>query len=384
MANVLLLGAGTQSLAIVPSLHRLGHRIIIQTGLHSNYGDRSKYVDKVVRIEFDDDKSLLNATLRTITLECVDVIIPMGDTSAEFLSKHKKDINGCRFVVPDYPVFLNAYDKNLLLALCEEKGYPHPYTVDLGKVDYKSEAVKSFPFPAMLKPNRTTGGRGMVEVGTYEEFAKVYPDLHIEFGEYHLQRFIKAGGRQVKVQLYMDNHQRLVASSVQHKMRWYPNKAGSNCCASSISDEHIVRICHNVLKDIKWEGFADFDTIEDLETGELLIMEINPRLPACIKGSVMAGIDWGEILVNGALGLPQKQYRYKEGVVLRHLGLDILWFFHAENRWNTRPSWFKFVGRDIYYQDMNGLWDPMPFISGTWNNVKKLFDPEFRKEKKGV
>lgn len=384
MAKVLLLGAGTQSLAIIPSLHRLGHRIVIITELHPNYGDKSKFVDKVYRIETSDGNERLAFVSQVVKQEGIDVIIPMGDADAEFLSKNKSNFAGQRFVIPDYATFLKGYDKNQLLTLCQEKGYPHPQTADLSKVDYMSGELKSFPFPAMLKPNCTTGGRGMVEVKSYEEFANVYPDLHTEYGEYHLQCFIKAGGRQVKVQLYVDEKQHLVAHSVQHKMRWYPNNAGSNCCARSITDEHIVGICYNILRDIKWEGFADFDTIEDPDTGELLIMEINPRLPACIKGSIVAGVDWGEILMHGALGLPQKRYQYREGVVLRHLGLDILWFLHAENRWHAKPNWFKFLGGKIYYQDMNGWFDPMPFLTGTWNNVKKLFDPKFKKAKKGV
>ena len=91
----------------------------------------------------------------------------------------------------------------------------------------------------------------------------------------------------MKVQLYVNERQELVASSVMQKLRWYPNKAGSNCCAVSIKDDEIIKICHHVLKDLKWIGFADFDTIEDSDTGELLIMEINPRLPACIKNAIV-------------------------------------------------------------------------------------------------
>lgn len=384
MAKILLFGAGTQSLAIIPSLHKAGHIIILLVGFHPNYGDKSRYVNKVYRYNISTKEETLLALQEVITKEHPNVIIPMGDDGAEFLSKHLSDFKGIAIKLPSYPNFLCGYDKNQLMALCREKGYPHPQTVDLSIVDYQSEEVKTFPYPAMLKPNCTTGGRGMVEVKSYEELVQLYPDLHETYGEYHLQHFIKAGGRQVKVQLYIDEEKRLVAHSVQQKLRWYPNKAGSNCCAVSIEDDHIVNICYQILKDIDWLGFADFDTIEDPDTGELLIMEINPRLPACIKGSIEAGIDWGEVIVNGYLNLPQKTYTYKTGVYLRHLGLDILWFLHAENKWHTRPNWFKFLGRNLHYQDMSGWTDPLPFLFGTWSNVKKLFDPDFRKAKKGV
>ena len=49
MANILLLGAGTQSLAILPSLHKSRHTIVILIGVHPNYGDKSRYVNNVYR-----------------------------------------------------------------------------------------------------------------------------------------------------------------------------------------------------------------------------------------------------------------------------------------------------------------------------------------------
>lgn len=166
MANILLLGAGTQSLAIIPSFHRLGHRIVILTELHPNYGDKSKFVDKVYRIETTNENEQLAFVSQIVKQEGIDVIIPMGDADAEFLSKNKSNFAGQQFVIPDYTTFLKGYDKNQLLSLCKEKGYPHPQTADLSKEDNQSDKLKSFPFPAMLKPNCTTGGRGMVEVKT--------------------------------------------------------------------------------------------------------------------------------------------------------------------------------------------------------------------------
>lgn len=381
MANILLLGAGTQSLAILPSLHKSRHTIVILTEMHSNYGDKSRYVNKVYRFEHSDEDEYVAQITSIVSKERIDVILPMGDDAALILSKHKNLFKVQNLKTPEFENFLKGYDKNSLMTLCREKGYPHPFTIDLDKTATNNERIINFPFPAMLKPNCTTGGRGMILVNNYDEFVSAYPTLHATYGDYHLQKFIKPGGRQVKVQLYVNERQELVASSVMQKLRWYPNKAGSNCCAVSIKDDEIIKICHHVLRDLKWIGFADFDTIEDSDTGELLIMEINPRLPACIKNAIVAGVNWGEILVNDALGLSQKKYSFKEGMYLRHLGLDILWWKNSDNKWHTKPSWFKFFGKNIQYQDMSSATDPMPFISGTFNNIKKLFNPDFKKSK---
>lgn len=384
MSKVLLLGGGTQGLCIADCLRKCKHQIYLISNERHNYAEDSNCLEECFYMKSKDDEDYLQKLKEYISRHSIDCIIPMGDNSAEFISKYKSELlQVVRFKAPDYDAFLEGYDKNRLMALCRGKGYPHPQTIDLSIVDYQSEEAQIFPYPAMLKPNCTTGGRGMVEVKSYEEVLSRYPELHAQYGGYHLQRFIKAGGKQVKIQLYLNDKGELLQKSVMQKMRWYPNKAGSNCCARSIENEHIVDICYNILKDIKWVGFADFDAIEDPDTGELLIMEINPRIPACIKAACAAGINWGEVIVNDIMGLPQRTYPYETDICMRHLGLDTLWFLHADNKWSTKPSWFKLIGKNIYYQDMNGWKDMKPFIMGSWHNIKKLFDPEFKKAKQG-
>ena len=381
MANVLLLGSGTQGLAFVQSLSKLGHSVFLLSSDKHNYAEDSRYLSGKYNLRTSNDSEYLTKIQMIVTENKIDCLIPMGDSSAEFVSRNQSELSFfVKFATPEYSSFLKGYDKNQLMHLCEAKGYPHPRTADLSVTPL--ESVKDFPFPAMLKPNRTTGGRGMVMVNSYSELCEKYPSLHEQYGDYHLQKFIKPGGRQVKVQLYIDRN--LVASSVMQKLRWYPNNGGSNSCGVSIKDDGIVGRCYDILKEINWYGFADFDLIGDPDTGELMIMEINPRIPACVKTVIAAGIDWSEIIVNDILGTPQKQYQYHCGEYTRHLGFETLWFLHANDRMHTKPCWFKFFGSHIHYQDMSDWTDPLPFICGTWQNIKKLFNPDFRKSKQGV
>lgn len=135
--------------------------------------------------------------------------------------------------------------------------------------------LQSFPYPAILKPNCTTGGRGMVVVNSHDELLDRYLDLHNLYGDYHLQRFIREGGRQVKIQLCVDKDGKLIAHSAMHKVRWYPVRGGSSCCAVSIEEPKMTEVCSDILRDIQWEGFADFDLIEDPDTHELLIVSLS-------------------------------------------------------------------------------------------------------------
>lgn len=372
MGNILILGCGTQGLAMVKDIRKAGHTVFL-LGERHNYADSSRYVHaKQYCEDVPSSKKYYDAVVSFVKKNKIDVIVPMGDVLAEFLSKNKNELNCIsRYIIPDYEVFMRATDKNQLMALCKEKGYPHPYTINTIS-DIKVLDRQTIPFPLLIKPNITCGARGMTLVNSYEELCEKFPLIQAEYGDCHLQQYVKQGGAQVEVQLYVDEKKRLINSSVIYKYRWYPEKGGSSCCAKSVKNDKIVNILYHLLLDLNWVGFADFDTIEDPDTGELLIMELNPRVPACVKCAIEAGIHWGEIIVNGYLNQPQKEYHYKEGEFLRHLGFEILWFLKSHNRFKTKPMWFKFLGRHIHYQDMSDWSDLKPFFSGTFRNIKKV------------
>jgi len=383
MINVLIIGGGTQGLAFARALSKLNCRVFMLVEEKGSYADSSRYVFQRVSISAPLESELyLDYLVSLIRDKQIDAVIPMGDASARFISKNinvLSAVTGVKF--PPIEAFMKGYDKNQLMALCLQKGYPHPATLDLNKVSVHDDSVRNFCYPAMLKPNQTTGGRGMIRVDSHEELLHHYDAMHQIYGDYHLQAFIPAGGRQFKVQLYVDELGELLQSTVMQKVRWFPPEAGSNCCAMSVEIPVLVKVCHMILKDIGWLGFADLDIIEDPRDGQLLVMEINPRVPACIKLPIMAGVNWAEVILNGYLSKPQAHYSYITGIVLRHLGLDTLWFLKSGARWKTQPSWFHFMGSRVFYQDMSDWTDPAPFIKGTLHNVKSLLNPKFREAK---
>src|SRR5690606_10030369 len=165
-----------------------------------------------------------------------------------------------KFIIPDYEVFDKGYSKGKLMEVCQTYGFPHPKTIHINKDSIKD---LDFVFPAILKPNYTTGGRGMAYVKNIEELKSILNTTIDEYGDCHLQEFIEPGGKQIKVQLFVNKESQLLYSSVIHKQRYYPENGGSSCCNVTIKEENLVDICYQVLKSINWIGFADFDLIED-------------------------------------------------------------------------------------------------------------------------
>ena len=381
---LLLNGEAVQTLIIARMLKKSGYEVHLICNATLNYGYHTKYATKKVVCSTKDETDYLEFVKRYVKDNGIATIIPMNDDGATFLSKYKQELIGfVPFLMPDWDTFEKGYDKNLLMALCKEKGYPHPITIDMEKVDYQTIKEGDIPFPAIIKPNYTSGGRGMTLAHNTNELIEHYPAIREKFGPCHLQQFIEPGGRQIKVQVFIDPRDGKTYSSVIYKQRFYPEKGGSSSCNITIADDKTAQMCISILKDINWLGFADFDLIEDPKDGVLKVMEINPRIPACIKSAILSGMDYGTMIADVSLGKPLKEYVYKPGKKLRHIGFELLWFKYSKNRWKAKPCWFNWIDPKLSFQDFS-LRDPLPFFYGTWGNIKKQRNPEFQKEKSGL
>lgn len=394
MEKVLILdGGAAHAMAIAECLKKSGYMVGVICDSKNEYGFHTKFADERYIGPDSHDKGYVAFMLKFLKENHFDVLIPTSDATAEFMSFHKDELLKLTGVLmPSRNIFEKGYDKNQLMRVCKDNGFPHPLTIDisnaeksLGKDEILAdiEGLRTFPYPGLLKPNLTSGGRGMTLVNSLEEFLRVYPSIHEQYGDCHLQRFIPQGGRQIKVQIMTDEQGNMAYSSVIWKQRYYPVNGGSSCCNETIENKQITNVCSLVLKSIGWIGFADFDLIEDPNTNELLIMEINPRIPACVRSAFKSGMDYATMIADMTLGKPLRKYHYESGKRLRHLGFDVLWFIKSPNRFKCYPSWFKFFGKGLYYQDWI-LGDFPAFFWGTWGNLKKQMNPEFRKAKSGV
>jgi len=382
MQDLVLLidGGGTQTLPIARSIKKEGHKVHLFYENRLTYGFGTRYADRKVRApSVRSEAEYLVFLKEYIQTNKVDVVIPMSDPTAEFLSKHKYTLREtCNFIIPDYDIFMKGYDKNELMKVCRDGGFPHPRTSDLTVTAIKD--IDESMFPAILKPNLTTGGRGMKILKSKKGLAQIIEQNTANYGPGHLQELIPAGGRQIKVELFLNGEGQLINSSVIDKERYYPVAGGSSCFNITISEDKIVEICKGVLQSIGWIGFADFDLIEDPRDGMVKIMEINPRIPACIKSAIESGVDYGNLIVDASMGRKLQSYYYTPGKQLRHIGFDFLWMLRSPERFRARTSWFNFFNRNQSFQDFS-FRDPIPFILGTIGNIRKMTKSEFRKSK---
>lgn len=126
----------------------------------------------------------------------IDVIIPLSDGSAAFVSKNKTELEkqfGVKCAVPDYEIFCTAHNKGRLMDICRQYDIPHPRTFTIS-ADMFEEAVAYVGFPALIKPDISEGARGIVYVESAEQVRAKVGAVIKEFGSCTLQQYIRHTG----------------------------------------------------------------------------------------------------------------------------------------------------------------------------------------------
>ncbi len=384
MRVLLLDGHTIQVLPFLKAFRKLEVKITIFCESKLSYGYFSKYKKtKVICPKIADNTEKYHEFLLDyLKKHPQDMIIPLFNDTAEYASKYKEELEstGCKVEIPSWNIFIKGHNKESLMNICREIGIPHPRTENPDKIGYE-KAIEYVKYPCLIKPNLSAGAKGIKIIRNKEDFDLYYRAIVNRFGESTIQEFIPQNGTQLKVQIYRSDDGQIVASSCYEKCRYYPIDGGTSTCNKIIFRPDLVKRYQTILEKLNWTGIADFDCIEDPRTGEILLMEINPRVPGTIKASFLAGVNIAEIMLTHTQGKTYKEYMYTHGMYMRNLATEIVWFLSSKDRFRTRPNWFNFLGKNVYYVD--GAWyDPMPFLGGFMGGLNKLLDPEFRKAKK--
>lgn len=378
--KIALFGGGLQVLSTARSLKATGYSVDI-IGMHNEISKRCRYVEKCIQIDINNLD--VPAFIAYINDGDYKVIIPMEDDYSTWLSKHKEEIERgtiAKCAVMDYNTYALASDKTQLMAFCKKYGIPHPKTEIIN--ENFEELAKTIGFPSLIKPSHSAGSRGIKLVNNIDELKQYSKDIIAEYGESTLQEYICSKDYYFNAMLYRTADGRYGNYVITKIMRYYPIKGGSSSFCVSIENEHILEICKNTLDKLGWVGFADFDILEKGDA-DYRIIEINPRIPASVHAAAVSGVHFGEMIVKETTEGILPHYTYTPGMQLRCLGLDIAWFIASPNRWKCKPTWFKFFGKKLYYQD-GGHKDFLAMCTSIWMGIKKQLNPEFRKKKKGM
>ncbi len=377
---LLIQGQARQVMPMMKSLRELGCHVTTYNSSKLDMGYASRYPNRRVLSfcsESDPEKSL-DAIKKEIASYKYDILIPLNDFVAILLAQNKQELSQyTTLAVNNWEVFEYASDKLKTMKVCMDNDIPCPRTY-LADYSLKDLSKVDFSYPAVVKPRTGYAAVGFRIIEKEDELNNVIEATRAKYGPPLLQEYIPQTDLQYKAELFIDQGGEMKSAVVFAKVRWYPINGGSSTLNVTVNRPDIVETCRTLLETIGWRGYADIDLIQDPRDGIAKVMEINPRITGSVKICFAAGVNFSKQILQDYLDEPVTEYSdYPEGVYLRYIHTDILWFIKSRNRFNTKPSWFDFRNTtdQIFSKD-----DPWPFFTYSIQSLGKLVQDKKRRK----
>lgn len=380
---LLLDGHTVQAFSVLRSLKKPHFHLTIFCEKKISYGYTSKYPDKKIICpsitSYPDN--FYNFLISFLKKNKVDFILPLYDESADFLNTNRNVIEklGTKIGLPSKIQYDLARNKGLLMEFCKKNNIPHPKTCSITKTNFENVA-EEIGFPSLLKPDKSSGAVGIVHVSSISQLYKYFSVADYQCKELSLQEFVDHAGYYFNAMLYRKNDGTFSKAVIVKICRYFPINGGTGSYNETVDNPEIEKISREILNKLSWNGFADLDFIVDKHTLKPKLIEINPRIPACIHSAFVSGINFPEIIIYDSFGILIPNQKYIAGKKVRFFAMDVLWFFFSNKRFHASPSWFRFFEKNLYYQD--GSWDdPFTMLAGIVMGIRKYMKPSYFKSK---
>ena len=370
--RVLLLdGFCRQNAILLKELHKLGCVITVlcDSKLDVSYASRypkRKILDRTFKKDMAHYEQVIMDAAKSGQY---DVIFPVIEESTEIIARNYDEITKyVKTIVPPAEACEKAHDKQLTMKLCMENGINCPLT----KMDDETldEYLAKVQFPLALKPRHGRGSVGFKKVNNREELDALIADGTVVVEEYVIQEFIDEGEVHRVSYTVIDQNGEAKTSMISKSTRPYPLVIGTNSLFESVDMPEIARQSELLLQLMGWRGYASVCFIESAKDGIPKVMEINGRISASFKVSVVAGHHIVRQLLELAYGveLTPAPENIKYGMRVKHSQSSMLWFLKSKDRFRREPSSTGRHGK----KDVVFSWgDPWPYVTYSIQCLKK-------------
>ncbi len=371
-------GASKSALASVRSLAQRGLQVHVAADTRLALAKWSRFATKryLVPSPQNDPAQFAASLAKLQRIEHFDAVIPVSDFDIAALLDHENlwQDSGMKVALPRKSAFATARDKSSMMKCAIRAGVPCPETwfPDEMSIEQICEDAK---FPLLIKPNISAGARGITMVENRESLLSSYQSIVEKWGPSHLQEWIPDGGDQLKADIVVGRDGQPLALFVCRKIRYFPVNGGSSTLIVSQKHAEIEHAVLQVIKELGWFGFADFDFIVDPRDGVAKLMECNPRFPESLVVNLFAGVDFPWLMYQlASTGNAEPVNQYQEGRYARFLVGDLMWFLNSQDRWRAEPSFFRFFGKNLTYY-IERLDDPGPTMCYLIESLRTLCSP---------
>lgn len=235
----------------------------------------------------------------------VSVVVPTVDEELEPLSEHRQQFEraGVRLLLAT-PETLRCLDKWQLVDMCEAT-VPTPRTA-LFDDDFDA---RDWSFPAILKPRRGSGSRGIRLLRSPEELAR-----ENRSDAWLIQEYLP--GQEYSVDVLATSAGQVVATVPRERMKV---DSGVAVASRTVDDEELKSAARAVAEAIGLTYVANIQFRRRAD-GTPALLEVNPRFPGTMPLTVAAGVNMPQLSLANLLGqpIPEGSGAFRELAVVRY------------------------------------------------------------------
>jgi len=377
-------GFWNKALAAVRSLGRrgvfvtAGERTRLAPALFSRYCRRRFVHPSVER----HPEAFLAALERELQATGYDVVLPMELGTQLLVTEHRRRLEpGARIPFADADRTLRVHDKGFLTAFARDHGIECPATFfPEGPEDAAALSV-DLPYPVLVKPRHSSGGRGIRRVERRADFVAAYAMVHARFPAPIVQECLPPGGDALGVAVLMNFASEPRASFAYRRLREYPASGGPSTLRESIRDPDLRATTERLLSLLGWVGVAMAEFKVDPRDGRPKLLEVNPRFWGSLQHAILCGVDFPWLLYRMAVdGDADRVTGYEVGVKSRSLlHGEVMRFVMGPERFRLRPALCDFsIPDDVLSAD-----DPWPTLGRIASLVALVRDQDLRATVRG-
>ena len=190
-------GGSRQSLPIIRHFHEKGCIVTAYCSSKFDVGYNYRYADrKILRaIDYENEDLTWKGIYDEVKTAQYDLVIPMIDSFATILSKHKDELSKYATIyVNDWNIYSKAIDKLQTMSLCMDNNIPCPRTAIVKSADEIKE--DEWTYPLVIKPRTGMGAKGFNVAHNRKELLEHFVLTEKKFGPSLIQEYIPQTGAQ--------------------------------------------------------------------------------------------------------------------------------------------------------------------------------------------
>ena len=310
--SVFIFGAGgRQTLPVCRGFFEMGCNVICYCKSRLDTGYMTRYRTSAILYQNvkEGDEDFNSCGERLIKVNRYDLVVPMGDAAATYLSKRKSDLmKFSKIAVNDWDVFQYAIDKLNTMRILRRMEYQCRKRL-LRKTPTEEVNASYLKFPVVVQPRTGVGSIGFQIIRSKEKLQEYLLNYDNRNGPLLVQEYIDQGKKpQYRADLFRDRDGNFKLAMVGKVTRWYPLDGGSGVFAYTIHDSDIEKNCKKLLDAINWNGYANIDMVWDVDANKAKILEINGRTGATIKLDYIAGANISRLILENRTRISSNRY----------------------------------------------------------------------------